>query len=322
MGYCLPVRWAGGHSHLSPADPSHRHPRQRMWRVVPPKLTGLRARLAFARVTTRGDPPAGAARRIRLTLHYDGADFCGWQVQPGARTVQGELEAALRRLTTQPVRVMAAGRTDRGVHARGQVVSALVPEKWTAAALRKGLNAVLPPDVWVAAAAEVAGSFHARYDAVARGYAYRVATAAEAKSPFVRRWCWPLGQPLAPNSLADGARRILGRHSFRAFAKAGQPERGELCTVLRSEWRPWGGLGQQYYIVANRFLHHMVRYLVGTMVAVARGQRPAGDVDRLLAAEVGLETSPPAPPEGLFLMRVYYHPDELEKETSLDEILP
>src|SRR5688572_22848719 len=134
--------------------------------------------------------PSG--RRVMLTLHYDGAGFLGWQVQPGARTVQSELEAALSRLIDERITVIAAGRTDRGVHATGQVVSAAVPAKWTAAALRRALNAILPDDIWVVAARLVRPEFHARYSAVARTYVYQVGTAEGAFSPFHRRWCWPL----------------------------------------------------------------------------------------------------------------------------------
>lgn len=257
---------------------------------------------------------------MKLTVQYDGAAFFGWQVQPDARTVQGELETALRRLTQAEASVLAAGRTDRGVHATGQVVGAAVPARWTPAELRRALNAVLPADVWVAQAEEAGWDFHARYDAVARGYIYRIGVRESAASPFLRRWCWPLGRALAPDALAAGASLFEGEHSFRAFAKAGQPERGERCTVVRARWRPWRSLGWQLDVVANRFLHHMVRYMVGTMVDVARGRRPLADVERLLAGDPGVETSVPAPPEGLYLTRVYYTEDELESET-VDEVL-
>ena len=247
-------------------------------------------------------------RRIKLTLHYDGAGFFGWQVQPGVRTVQAELEAALSRLTDRPISVIAAGRTDRGVHATGQVASMLVPEKWTAAALQRALNAILPEDIWIAAASEVPASFHARYNAITRSYRYRVGTAAEAFSPFHRRWCWPLRD--APNSqlLQDSAERFVGERSFLAFAKTGQPERGELCNVVRASWSDWR-YGMQFDVTANRFLHHMVRYMVGTMIDVALERRPASDVEGLLTNAAGLETSAPAPPEGLFLTRVTYPED-------------
>ncbi|MGH7501228.1 MAG: tRNA pseudouridine(38-40) synthase TruA [Longimicrobiales bacterium] len=253
-------------------------------------------------------------RRYKLTLHYDGAEFHGWQTQPDARTVQGELESALSRLVSRPTDVIAAGRTDAGVHAAGQVASAIVPGHWQAGILLRALNAVLPADIWVASVEEVGLEFHARYDAVARGYTYRVGTESAARSPFLRRWCWPLGQALAPQLLQDAAGRVLGEHSFRAFARSGQPERGEYCTVWRADWRPWADVGWVLRITANRFLHHMVRYLVGTMVDVARDRRPMADLDALLRNTAGFETSPPAPAAGLFLTRVYY----AERESTQD----
>ncbi|NJD11813.1 MAG: tRNA pseudouridine synthase A, partial [Gemmatimonadetes bacterium] len=177
------------------------------------------------------DPAAVPERKIRLTLHYDGSGFAGWQAQPGKRTVQGDLEAALSLLTARPASAIAAGRTDSGVHATGQVVVTLVPDKWTAAALRKALNAVMPRDIWVAAASPAPARFHARYDAVARGYTYRVGLADSAASPFLRRWCWPLLLPLRTDLLEQAATKLLGTHSFAAFAKRGQPQRGALCRV-------------------------------------------------------------------------------------------
>ena len=244
-------------------------------------------------------------RRIKLILHYDGAGFFGWQVQPGVRTVQAELESALSRLCDRPITTIAAGRTDRGVHATGQVASALVPGKWSPAALLRSLNAILPDDVWIASAVEVPPTFHARYDAVARSYFYRVGTSSEAWSPFRRRWCWPQRDALELAALNNAAKRFIGEHSFIAFAKAGQPERGEMCTVTRAEWSRWE-CGVQFDVTANRFLHHMVRYMVGTMIDVALGRRPPNDIDKLLGERGELETSPPAPPEGLFLSHVEY----------------
>jgi tRNA pseudouridine38-40 synthase len=252
-------------------------------------------------------------RRIKLTLHYDGAGFFGWQVQPGVRTVQAELETALCRLADRPTSVIAAGRTDRGVHATGQVASALVPDKWTAAALLRALNAILPDDIWIAAAVEVPPTFHARYDAIARSYYYRIGTAAQAWSPFQRRWCWPLNEQPEFKLLNQAAERFVGTHSFVAFAKAGQPERGDQCTVSSATWSRWA-CGVQFDVTANRFLHHMVRYMVGTMIEVGLQRRPIQDIDKLLRDRDRdgdrdgdrLETSPPAPAEGLFLSNVEY----------------
>jgi tRNA pseudouridine38-40 synthase len=249
---------------------------------------------------------ATETHRIRFTVHYDGRDFFGWQVQAKGRTVQGELERVLSRLFDRPATVIGSGRTDRGVHATGQVAAVDAPPKWTPHALRRALNALLPGDVWIADAAEAAPRFHPRYDAVARSYVYRVGLGPEAHSPFRARWCWPLGKPLDRDAMARATAVLVGDHSFKAFAKAGQEERGDRCIVAEARWAEWEEMGVEFHVTANRFLHHMVRYLVGTLVDVGLGVRPEGDVAALLAGAPGLETSPPAPPEGLFLREVRY----------------
>lgn len=247
--------------------------------------------------------------RFKLTLHYDGSAFHGWQVQPGQPTVQSALEEVITRITGERRAVTAAGRTDTGVHATGQVAAVTVPGEWTAPDLVRSLNALLPGTVWVRSAEEVASGFNPRFNAVSRSYSYRVGTALEAASPFHRRWCWPLCLPLEFDAAASAARAIIGEHEFHAFAKAGQPKRGYACNVTTAEWRPWGKLGAVFEISANRFLHRMVRYLVGTMVDVALGRREEEDMVLLLRREKGdstLTTSPPAPPGGLFLTGVDY----------------
>lgn len=255
--------------------------------------------------------------RLRMTVHYDGAHFHGWQLQPDQRTVQGELEQALSRLADRPRTVLGSGRTDTGVHATGQVAVVDMPARWTAPDLHRSLNAVLPQDIWIEEVRAVPAGFHPRYDAVARTYTYRIGTAPEARSPFQRGWCWALGEPLDLDALNTSAAHLVGEHSFQAFAKAGQPERGDRCTVAQAAWAPWE-LGVSFTITADRYLHHMVRYLVGTMVEIARGHRPAAELPALLRGEAGLETSPPAPPEGLFLSRVEY-PDHV---SDVDAIQP
>lgn len=252
--------------------------------------------------------------RFRLTVHYDGSAFHGWQVQPDQRTVQGAMEASLSRLADHPVTVLGSGRTDTGVHATGQVASANMPARWTAEALRTSANALLPDDVWVAAVARADPAFHPRYDALRRTYHYHVGTHPEVFSPFHRRWCWPLAEPLESSRLAAAAEAIVGTHEFTAFAKAGQPERGYRCSVASAGWEATE-LGTRFAITADRYLHHMVRYLVGTMVDIARGRRPLDDMARLLGSEVDLITSPPAPAQGLFLHRVEYPGDEREEPT-------
>lgn len=252
---------------------------------------------------------ANDRHRIRFTIQYDGRGFHGWQVQPDQRTAQGELERVLAKLTDAPCTVIGSGRTDRGVHATGQVAAADVPLRWTPHALRRAMNALLPDDVWVADAAHASPYFHPRYDATTRSYIYRIGLASEADSPFRAPWCWPLVRPVDLLAMEHATERIVGDHSFKAFAKAGQEERGDRCTVAEARWAPWEGIGLEFHITANRFLHHMVRYLVGTLVDVGLGQREPEVFDALLGGAEGVETSPPAPPEGLFLTRVDYPAD-------------
>ena len=247
--------------------------------------------------------------RFKLTLHYDGSAFRGWQAQPGEPTVQGEIEAAVRRLTGERRTVLGSGRTDAGVHATGQVAAVTMPARWSAPALARSLNALLAGTIWIQDVEAAPNGFHPRRDAVERSYAYRVGTAAHAASPFHRRWCWPLCRPLDMEAAARAAAHLGGRHEFAAFAKAGQPHRGHACRVTRARWLPWDDLGAVFEISANRFLHRMVRYLVGTMVDIALGRREVAEMALLLRGDQGnraLITSPPAPPDGLFLTRVEY----------------
>jgi tRNA pseudouridine38-40 synthase len=235
----------------------------------------------------------------------------GWQLQPKGRTVQGELEDALKRITGNRYPVLGSGRTDSGVHATGQVAAVTLPVRWDVPELHRALNALLPSDIWVQRVEIVPMHFHPRYDAVARSYRYQVGLVPDSESPFRRAWCWPLGRDLDLDLLATAAGLLVGEGSFRAFAKSGQEHRGELCRVSESRWVTWGDADAAFEITANRFLHHMVRYLVGTMVDVGLGRRPLEHVTELLTSEdTELVTSPPAPPEGLFLTAVHY-PDPL-----------
>ena len=149
---------------------------------------------------------APGQRRFRLTLHYDGTRFFGWQMQPEVRTVQGELQATLERLTGAPRTVTGAGRTDRGVHATGQVAAVALPPRWSAATLLRALNATLPQDIWVAEAHVAPPGFHPRYDATAREYGYRLGLTVAARSPFHRPWCWPLARLTRRHRLGQGGR--------------------------------------------------------------------------------------------------------------------
>ena len=240
-------------------------------------------------------------------LHYVGRDFAGWQRQKSHRTVQGELERVLERVAGLGVAAHAAGRTDAGVHALGQVVSFRMPGEWEPGQLHRALNALLPADIWVAKVGLAPDGFHARKDARARAYRYVVGCDPGSFSPFRRPFEWALGTSLDPRRLREAAAALPGEHDFRAFSTVGQEKPHYRCRVAVAEWEARrGSEGFIFYIEADRFLHRMVRFLVGIMVDIGRGRRPAADVAALLLSTDNSEASPPAPPEGLYLMGVRY----------------
>ncbi len=244
---------------------------------------------------------------ILLVTQYDGARFAGWQRQLSARTVQGEIERVLERLCGGPVSAVGAGRTDAGVHAHGQGVGVLVGGRWTPPALARAMNALLPSDIWIAAAHAMTTDFHPRRSAIARRYRYLVGTDAAARSPFRRRFEWAVGRPIDGEALIAEAEALLGEHTFRAFAVANTAPvtDNHACRVSRASWSTRDG-GWMFEVEANRFLHHMVRFLVGTMVEVAVGRLPRGTVSRLLTLAHNQDTAPPAPAHGLSLHEVLY----------------
>ena len=255
--------------------------------------------------------PSMAGRVFQLVLHYDGGGFAGWQVQPAKRTVQGVLESALSGLCNKLVPVMGAGRTDAGVHARGQSAGVCVPEHWTAERLRHVLNGRLPSDIWVERTSEMHVGFHARFSATGRRYSYAVGLDETARSPFRNRWESPCERALDRDALDWCAARTVGTHRFLAFSVRGTAPATDAhrCDVRVCQWRPTPG-GLLMEIEANRFLHHMVRFLVGTMLDVATGRRSRTEYDALLLAESNSDVSPPASPAGLCLEHVSY-PDAL-----------
>ncbi|MEQ1689922.1 MAG: tRNA pseudouridine(38-40) synthase TruA [Gemmatimonas sp.] len=246
---------------------------------------------------------------ILLVTQYDGGHFAGWQRQVEVRTVQGEMERVLTRLCAAPTAAIGAGRTDAGVHAHGQGVGVRVPGRWTPPALQRAMNALLPRDVWVKSAHRMASDFHPRRSAIARRYRYLVGTDAGARSPFRRPYEWAPVKPLDRDALAAEAAALLGEHQFRAFAVAHTApiDDHHRCVIQHATWLERDG-GWVFEISANRFLHHMVRFLVGTMVEVAQGRRPRGSIARLLTVAHNAETSAPAPAHGLSLHEVVYPP--------------
>jgi len=258
-------------------------------------------------------PVAPATSRPCLAVvQYDGAQFVGWQRQREGRTVQADFEAVLERLMGRRTTATGAGRTDSGVHALGQGVGFAAAGRWgeDPDALRRALNALLPRDVWVERVYPMHAGFNARKSALARRYHYVIGTDDAAHSPFRRPYEWALGRGLDPAALAQAAAALVGEHDFRGLAAAGQVKPHYRSRVALAEWAPrTDGAGVTFTIEADRFLHRMVRFLVGAMVDVALDRRPASDLPRLLSATDNRAASPPAPPQGLYLVAVRYPPD-------------
>ncbi|MGH7906164.1 MAG: tRNA pseudouridine(38-40) synthase TruA [Candidatus Binataceae bacterium] len=242
--------------------------------------------------------------QVRLTLEYDGADFCGWQLQPGQDSIQGRLEAALERIFNCAVRVRGAGRTDAGVHATGQVAAIRLPRPFDPGDLKRALNALLPPTIVVLDAASADDNFNPRRDASSRLYEYRILNRAQ-PSAFDYRHVWLVRGKLDLDAMNDAASRIIGEHDFSAFRSLGSEERTTRRIVLSSRWNQ-NDVRIFYRIEANSFMRHMVRTLVGAMVEIGRGRASADSMTTMLEKCDRALVPASAPSSGLFLIAVRY----------------
>ena len=246
---------------------------------------------------------AQPAVRYRATVEYDGAEFSGYQIQPSVRTVQGTIESQLKRMFDRSVRIHAAGRTDAAVHAVAQEIAfdALMP--WTAEELLRALNSLLPNDVLVRSLRPCSPEFHPRFDATGRRYEYYVGS--PSTGPLRASRVWALMDVPDIELLENVSALLVGRRSFAALSKAGQPELGTECTVELANWTQTDLGDLRFTIVADRFLHRMVRYLVGTLIEVGIGRRDVSEWESLLREE---ESRPPepAPACALYLTGVRY----------------
>jgi tRNA pseudouridine38-40 synthase len=259
-------------------------------------------------------------RNLRLILSYDGADFAGWQVQPGRTTVQGALASAIGRLSGENVLPQGSGRTDAGVHALAQVASfattSTIPvENWL-----RALNDILPASIRVLDVTEATPEFHARKSARAKTYRYRIYRGAICP-PFLARYVWHYPYPLEESAMLAAAGVVLGEHDFTSFA-AVDPERVErmaadenmgtgnsgtnnVRTIFSSTWAREGE-ELIYTVRGSGFLHHMVRNLVGTFLLVGKGTVSREDLRRILEARERSAAGPTAPASGLYLVEVEY----------------
>ena len=264
----------------------------------------------------------------KLTLAYDGTDFRGWQVQPGESTVQGELQAALGRITGENPLPQGSGRTDAGVHALGQVASFNLQAPIPPGNLLRALNRTLPPSIRILEAIKADPAFHARHSAVAKTYEYRVFREASCP-PFLHPYVLACSWSMDVDAMQEAAKLFEGEHDFLSFAatdpdlasrgpsglEPGQSTEVPLIaptairTIFSSTWkqdRTEAGELLIYRIRGSGFLHHMVRNLVGTMLDVGRGRLKSDEIPGILAARARSAAGPTAPARGLFLHSVEY----------------
>ena len=288
--------------------------------------------------------PAPQAQNWKLTLAYDGTDFSGWQIQPGERTIQGELQAAIRRVTGESPLPQGSGRTDAGVHALGQVASFLLHANIPPQNLQLAINRTLPAEIRILESKLVPATFHARHSTRAKTYEYRVFPAAICP-PFLARYVHACPWPMNFELLQACAAHFIGRHNFLSFAAtdpdltarkleaklasgdlphnphphAPAGKEGAFRTIYSSQWElqpTTEGDLLIYRVRGNGFLHHMVRNLVGTMLDVGRGYQDIATIPAILDAQSRSAAGPTAPAQGLFLHSVEYEEMEFDQETE------
>ena len=242
-------------------------------------------------------------QNFKLIIQYDGTDFHGWQIQPKGRTVQGDIENALSIIyPNEKITLTGAGRTDAGVHALGITANVKLPPKLSSNKLLQALNGNLNQDVRIDSAEVVDDDFHARFSATAREYEYRFI---KLFSPVTRNYTTPLKWEIDKKLLNKCAELLPGKQDFTSFCKETAEVDNKICTVFNAYW----DVSREmliFKIKANRFLQHMVRYLTGTMMEVARGRYALSDFNSLLRNKKTKAVVVRAPAKGLFLNKVYY----------------
>lgn len=253
-----------------------------------------------------------------LLIEYDGTAYGGWQIQDNSTSIQEVIENRLSGLLQERIKLIGAGRTDAGVHARGQVANFQSDSGWTPEKLMYALNGTLPDDIAVLGAVSVPDTFHARYDAISRRYSYHVASRKSAISRNVAAF-FPF--KLSVDAMNSAARCLLGGNNFRSFTKYADEQRHFICNITRAEWKeetgvrdPDSGLpspvcGFRFDVEANRFLHGMVRAIVGTLLDVGRGKLTVSAFEEIFKSEDRKAASMSAPARGLFLEEVRYRFD-------------
>ena len=244
-------------------------------------------------------------RNIKLVLAYDGRNYHGWQRQRNEPTIQGVIEEKIQVMVEEPVTVVASGRTDAGVHALNQVCNFLTRSNIDPEAIRKGLNSLLPHDIFVKDAEYVPLEFHARYSAKNKIYDYRILNQGN-PDIFLRNYVWHIRHPLDTKEIKRCLPLLLGTHDFSSFRSSGSGNINPVRSITRAEIRG-PEHGRLYFIVeADGFLRHMVRNMVGTLVEVGLGKINSKDFGEILESKDRRSAGIKAPPQGLFLVNVKY----------------
>ncbi|MDR3204161.1 MAG: tRNA pseudouridine(38-40) synthase TruA [Deltaproteobacteria bacterium] len=244
-------------------------------------------------------------RTIKLTLAYDGTPFLGWQRQARGPTIQGLMEKALSKLCAHPISLQASGRTDAGVHARGQVASFTTVSPRTEAQLIKGTNALLPPTIAVLSAEVAPDSFNARFDAKAKTYTYDFLLS-QIRDPLLIFRAWHVGPGLDWTIASEASQRLIGLKDFKSFQSAGTELKSTIRRVLKIKFNQPRKELLQMIITGSGFLRHMVRTIAGTLWLCARGRLSPDEFSTVLEKKDRSQAGPVAPPQGLSLEKVYY----------------
>ena len=254
-------------------------------------------------------------RKIRLLLEYDGTAYHGWQIQKEGLTIQSVLEEKVFQVTSEPSSVIGASRTDAGVHAFGQVAVFRTESPLNAATIQRALNAVLPHDIRVLAAAEVENSFHPREDALKKRYVYMIANQ-RVSSAFLYRYTWIVPQMLEMSLMEEASSMLIGKHDFSAFMGTGSDIKDPVREIYSSDVETLDnvdfmtvclkGTFIRITIEANGFLRHMVRNIVGTLVEIGRARIPSFRMKEILESHDRKQAGQTAPAKGLFLERIDY----------------
>jgi tRNA pseudouridine38-40 synthase len=251
------------------------------------------------------DKKACLVRNIKLTIEYDGTDFHGWQIQPGLKTIQGVIKEQIAQITQGKVNLLGAGRTDAGVHALGQVANFQTASAIDLAALQRGLNSLLAPDIVIKGIEEVEEGFHARFSARSKTYEYHILNRSY-PSALLWAYAWFIPHQLDLASMERCGRLLIGSHDFSSFRASGDESRHSVREVIRLEIERRQGDLIVIVIEANAFLREMVRSIVGTLVDVGRGKTSLEEFKEIFRARDRRQAGMTAPAQGLFLVEVKY----------------